>query len=822
MFSQNRARCTCAGLVLIFAVAGDVSSSGISATAGDADQAPSAPALVRVLPDPPGDTTPPMISLITTSSITSSGATIGWTTNEASDSQVMYGLTTAYGSTSPLNAGPVTAHTVTLSGLAQATPYHFRVRSRDGAGILGMAADLTFTTAGTPQLSLAPQDTSLNLNATNYSGDTTLTTYTWPDNQIANAILMKFDLSSVPAGAVVQQATLNLALVQSDTAAAATYTVTANKVIGQNPVIATVTGYTTDGVTSWTPNTCCSGNVPMAQADISSPYNTQAISKAAGYKSWTITTMVQEWLMDPPGNRGVLLNSDPAALSDRYRYFASTEDPNPSLRPYLLIAYTLVPDVTPPVISAVATSSIMSSGASINWTTNEASDSRVEYGTTTTYGSMTTLNSTLVTSHVASLTGLTGGTLYHYRVRSKDPAGNLAMSGDFTFTTTAVDIVPPSTSMTAPNAGATVSNSVTVSANASDNVGVVGVQFKLDGANLSAEDTSAPYSISWNTTTSANGNHALTARARDAAGNQTTSAAVSVAVSNSGSQAGIAALYPGDVGIENHSDVVFVERFDESTIAALISRWTQEHNGSNMSFSPDIPPGSPVGRSLNIPWTGGVNDGGHLYKKLTPGIDDTLYVRYYIKYPTTGNYHHDGIWFGGYNPPLNWPNPQAGIKPTGSDRFAASAEQRDDQTKFDHYDYWMNMRAASDGKYWGNSLLNSASVKVTEGQWTCVEHMVKLNNPVTAFNGERAIWLNGVMVSHLGQGFPNGNWSGITFTQNSSGVPFEGFRWRSDPNLNINYIWLQNYSDSDPAGFTASIKFAHVVAAKSYIGCLQP
>ena len=76
-------------------------------------------------------------------------------------------------------------------------------------------------------------------------------------------------------------------------------------------------------------------------------------------------------------------------------------------------------------------------------------------------------------------------------------------------------------------------SSVTVSANASDNVGVAGVQFKLDGANLSSEITSAPYNLSWDTTATGNGSHSLTAAARDAAGNQTTSTAVTVTVSNS-------------------------------------------------------------------------------------------------------------------------------------------------------------------------------------------------------------------------------------------------------------------------------------------------
>jgi hypothetical protein len=58
------------------------------------------------------------------------------------------------------------------------------------------------------------------------------------------------------------------------------------------------------------------------------------------------------------------------------------------------------------------------------------------------------------------------------------------------------------------------------------------VQFKLDGANLASEDTSAPYSVSWNSTTATNGSHTLTAVARDAAGNTTTSAPVQVTVNN--------------------------------------------------------------------------------------------------------------------------------------------------------------------------------------------------------------------------------------------------------------------------------------------------
>src|SRR3989441_1140482 len=124
-------------------------------------------------------------------------------------------------------------------------------------------------------------------------------------------------------------------------------------------------------------------------------------------------------------------------------------------------------------------------------------------------------------------------TVYHYRVKSKDAVGNLAVSGDGTVTTLAPpDTTVPTVSLTAPAAGSTVSGTITVSASATDNVGVVGVQFKLDGANLGAEVTAAPYALSWNTTLVASGSHSVTAVARDAAGNTATSTAVPVTVDN--------------------------------------------------------------------------------------------------------------------------------------------------------------------------------------------------------------------------------------------------------------------------------------------------
>jgi hypothetical protein len=92
-------------------------------------------------------------------------------------------------------------------------------------------------------------------------------------------------------------------------------------------------------------------------------------------------------------------------------------------------------DATPPVISAVSSSNITTTTAAIIWTTNEPADSQVEYGLSASYNKSTNLNASLVTSHSARLLGLAINTSYHYRAKSRDGAGNLAASADFTFTT---------------------------------------------------------------------------------------------------------------------------------------------------------------------------------------------------------------------------------------------------------------------------------------------------------------------------------------------------------------------------------------------------
>ncbi len=126
---------------------------------------------------------------------------------------------------------------------------------------------------------------------------------------------------------------------------------------------------------------------------------------------------------------------------------------------------------------------------------------------------------------------LTSGS-YYYFVHAVQSDGHDLWSAPMWITwTPGGDTQAPTTAITSPTAGASLSGSVTVSATASDNVGVASVEFYLDGV-LRASDASSPYQWTWDTTGSSNGAHTLTAKAYDAAANVGTSAGVAVTVAN--------------------------------------------------------------------------------------------------------------------------------------------------------------------------------------------------------------------------------------------------------------------------------------------------
>jgi hypothetical protein len=185
----------------------------------------------------------------------------------------------------------------------------------------------------------------------------------------------------------------------------------------------------------------------------------------------------------------------------------------------------------PPSLTQPANqTSVQNAAASLTLTATDPDGPVITYGTSGLPPGLSINASSGVISGTVTTVGM-------YTVTASASDGSLSASRTFTWTVAAAtvsgDTTAPTVSVTAPGNSSTVSGiSVNVTATAADAVGVAGVQFRLDGVNLGAEDTTAPYSVAWNTTTATNGSHQLTAVARDAAANSRMSAAITVTVNN--------------------------------------------------------------------------------------------------------------------------------------------------------------------------------------------------------------------------------------------------------------------------------------------------
>lgn len=119
----------------------------------------------------------------------------------------------------------------------------------------------------------------------------------------------------------------------------------------------------------------------------------------------------------------------------------------------------------------------------------------------------------------------------NYIIIASNSAGTATKSVTVTVNTNAVDITPPTVSLTAPVSNSTLSGVITLSATASDNVAIQSVQFMVDGVNIGNPDAISPYSIQWDSSSVQNGSHIIKAITKDTSGNQTTSSLVSITIS---------------------------------------------------------------------------------------------------------------------------------------------------------------------------------------------------------------------------------------------------------------------------------------------------
>jgi len=306
------------------------------------------------------------------------------------------------------------------------------------------------------------------------------------------------------------------------------------------------------------------------------------------------------------------------------------------------------------------------------------------------------------------------------------------------------------------------------------------------------------------------------------------SCAVQAEESQSELRQGLASQYKGDKGIDKDPDVIFVENFEEDSLDAVKARWESVQNIDIMLLSPDVPAASAGKYSLLMSHIGGKGTGGHLYRRLLPGYEQ-LYVRFYVKFAQDCYPIHHFVHLGGYNPSTPWPQGGAGIRPVGDERFTTGIEPYGKKWKWDFYSYWMGMRSSPDNKSWGHDFVNDDNLKAEREQWICVELMMKMNDPVTVSNGEQELWIDGKswkkdgqLISRVGKGFPKGKWIWDSFMPDPEGEPFEGFQWRNDEKLNLNFLWMLLYITDAPPGHVSKVWFDDIVVAKKYIGPANP
>jgi hypothetical protein len=280
---------------------------------------------------------------------------------------------------------------------------------------------------------------------------------------------------------------------------------------------------------------------------------------------------------------------------------------------------------------------------------------------------------------------------------------------------------------------------------------------------------------------------------------------------------------------------VLYENFEEGSVAAVIARYDAVAHPAGITLVKDHPEQSSGDYALSLT-SGGTNAATHLYKSFGTGYDE-LYIRYYIKYLGSGPWHHSGVWFGGYDPPLSFPYPRTGTKPNGNDLFSLALEPVSGTGRMDFFNYWMGMRSwktaptGVHGDYWGNTLVHSAEFRIARDSWMCYEMHLKLNpDPATGSGAELEVWQNDALVRRFDDAASLGYWVKDKFCpDDANGAECATYRpanpvlvpldqqWRRTAALKINYFWPQNYNTAGP---DSSLLLDDVVIATQRIGCI--
>ncbi|GAA3607846.1 LamG-like jellyroll fold domain-containing protein [Microlunatus ginsengisoli] len=232
------------------------------------------------------------------------------------------------------------------------------------------------------------------------------------------------------------------------------------------------------------------------------------------------------------GVSGTTYSDAPLAAGTYYYRVIASDGVNLSSPSSQAVA-TVTGDTTSPSAPGAFVATLTGTTATLNWSASTDDVAVTEYQVLRTGPDGSTTFAVVSPTTSLTDTNLPAGT-YDYSVRARDLAGNWSAYSPSRTLTVVIDMAPPTVTVTSPISGATVSGAVSLTATAGDDVGIAGVQFRVDGTSVGAEDTSPPYAVSWSSAAAANGTHQITAVARDTAGKTTVSAIVSVSVANTG------------------------------------------------------------------------------------------------------------------------------------------------------------------------------------------------------------------------------------------------------------------------------------------------
>jgi hypothetical protein len=528
--------------------------------------APSNPLMVTT---PAASTNPPVISNVASSGVTDTSATITWTTDISSSSQMIYGPTSSYGQSTTLDGTQVTRHSQTLTNLTPSTQYHFAVQSKGSASNTSTSGDNTFTTKASSvtlpdmQIKVPTNNISIGTNPSSGHRQLQFTHITWDGGTGPFEIDPTYSAATGTSSftqAIYKSTTPGVWTLDHRVPVAATgawnpatgsdynFPLTKFTLRNVNPDGSAGTAVATSPKTDYciTGDTFVGGvpNTPnqtfIPQSNCSNPNDPLGWSVGWGDEYDQTDAGQPIDLSGIPDGQYLL-----AATVDPQHVLTESNATNDTVDTLLQISGKSVtvisqtnPGTTPPTVSLTAPAS----GASLSGTvtlqasaaaTAPATVSAVQFlldgqplgspVTSTPYTFNWTVGSTSLGSHTLS-------------ARATDSNGNVATAPGTTVNVVSGGPPPPpnnpTVSITNPVPGEVVSGSVPVAATVTSNLPIASVQFVLDGVPLGSAVTSSPYSTNWDTTPATAGTHTLSARATDTAGDVGTSSNVAVTVQN--------------------------------------------------------------------------------------------------------------------------------------------------------------------------------------------------------------------------------------------------------------------------------------------------